>query len=70
MNYDSERGLASTIFRFGPGDEEKHIQQALSRREIEEKLETNNFEIEGVYRNLRFEEADEKTDKLIFIVRR
>ncbi|MBT3363321.1 MAG: class I SAM-dependent methyltransferase [Chloroflexi bacterium] len=68
--YDGEKELACTVFDFGTGEIERHVQKAYDDETIAALLEQNSFEILDTFANIEFAAPTKDAKRLIYVVRK
>jgi SAM-dependent methyltransferase len=68
--YDEKQGLAYTVFDFGAGETERHIQKAYDDETIIDLLQQNSFEILDTFANIGFSAPIKEAKRLIYVVRK
>ncbi|MFA4852107.1 MAG: class I SAM-dependent methyltransferase [Bacteroidales bacterium] len=70
LKYDPVKKLAYTTFRFSDKDKEKHVQKAYTKDEITKKLIFHDFKIVDMYGDLRFNKANNKSERIFYIAKK
>ena len=67
LEYDSTTQIGRTLFDFGNGDIENHIQRAYSVEKIDEYLLNSGFQIVGRYKNFKMSPIEDRTYKIFYV---
>jgi SAM-dependent methyltransferase len=67
MHYDSRRNRAETVFEFGDGSREIHLQRPYGLRELKPLLRYSGFSVVSMYGGFRERKANRNSERLIFI---
>jgi len=69
LSYDRQQRLASTVFDFGEGRTEEHIQRAYRVQDMRDRLHAAGFDTLGTFENFDLTAASEASSKAIFLAR-
>lgn len=70
ITYDEETELAYTVFDFGAGETERHVQKAYDDETIAGLLKQNSFAILDTFANIEFAAPASDAKRLIYVVRK
>ena len=70
LDYDKESRIGKTVFDFGNGNSEEHLQKAYTNEDMETFLNMSRFEIVDSFKNFDRAARDENAYKIIYIVKK
>lgn len=70
LEYDKERKIGTTIFDFGNGEREVHVQKAYSSADMDNLLRQSGFLILERFKNFELSPIDDTASRLFYIVQK
>lgn len=70
LEYDSAKGIGTTIFDFENGEREVHIQKAYSAEDMDNFLARSSFQIIERFKDFKLSPVDEKAYRIFYIVQK
>ena len=67
MHYDSRRNRAETVFEFGDGSRETHVQRPYGLKELRPILRHSGFSLVSIFGGFKGRKANRNSERLIFI---